>query len=117
MSHSKGMRGLPRLLPALRVHSGSRTECFRQFSTPEAEQPLQHWLDRYPAQLEQLHHSLEPYFLQAVELEQQLLSRLFPGARQWLEGKNRRWWLKGVQARCRYADGHPAADLKILPWC
>lgn len=29
------------------------------------------------------------------------LDQRFPGAREWLEAKNRRWWLKGLTAWCR----------------
>ncbi|KAK9810640.1 hypothetical protein WJX73_006470 [Symbiochloris irregularis] len=29
------------------------------------------------------------------------LDQRFPGLRQWLDRKNRTWWLKGIQARCR----------------
>lgn len=40
---------------------------------PPAQPPQRHWLDHY-----------------------------FPGMRQWLEDKNREWWIKGlVQARCK----------------
>ena len=34
---------------------------------------------------------------------QHWLDRLFPGAREWLERKNREWWLSAVQSRCRSA--------------
>jgi hypothetical protein len=33
--------------------------------------------------------------------EQHWLDRRLPGARPWLESKNREWWIKGVEARCR----------------
>ncbi len=33
--------------------------------------------------------------------EQHWLDRRLPGARLWLEAKNREWWIKGVEARCR----------------
>ena len=38
----------------------------------------------------------------SVKPEQQhWLDRRFPGLREWLEAKNRRWWLKGMSAWCR----------------
>ncbi|GMH36237.1 hypothetical protein BSKO_04105 [Bryopsis sp. KO-2023] len=29
------------------------------------------------------------------------LDRWSPGAREWLEGQNRRWWIEGVKGRCK----------------
>ena len=37
--------------------------------------------------------------------QQHWLDRRFPGLREWLDSKNRRWWLKGMQAWCRYGQG------------
>ncbi|DBB11027.1 hypothetical protein WJX82_004838 [Trebouxia sp. C0006] len=34
-------------------------------------------------------------------VQQHWLDRRFPGLREWLEAKNRRWWLKGITAWCR----------------
>ena len=34
------------------------------------------------------------------------LDRRFPGVREWLEAKNRQWWLKGLTAWCRYVRIH-----------
>lgn len=36
-----------------------------------------------------------------LPVQQHWLDRRFPGVRQWLEAKNRRWWLKGITAWCR----------------
>ena len=46
--------------------------------------------------------------------QQHWLDRKFPGLREWLEAKNRRWWLKGITAWCRCAclitSLHPADE-------
>ncbi|DBA78083.1 TPA: hypothetical protein ACH3X2_008056 [Trebouxia sp. C0005] len=34
-------------------------------------------------------------------VQQHWLDRRFPGLREWLEAKNRQWWLKGITAWCR----------------
>ena len=36
-----------------------------------------------------------------MEPEQHWLDRRLPGAREWLEAKNRAWWIKGIEWRCR----------------
>lgn len=38
--------------------------------------------------------------------QQHWLDRRFPGLREWLDAKNRRWWLKGLQAWYRCGDGY-----------
>lgn len=36
--------------------------------------------------------------------QQHWLDRRLPGLREWLQTKNRQWWLKGMQAWYRYAS-------------
>ena len=40
---------------------------------------------------------------------QHWLDRRLPGLREWLDAKNRKWWLKGMQAWCGYENSRTSS--------